>query len=92
MNKELRENVKDAIYLTSGENQSDYVNKLTENIMSLILDEVEYAGLESCLSEAIDLVEDIVKGDYTPDSFTTQPWRKAINNMTSIDSLRGSDD
>ena len=44
--KELRENIKDAIYLTSGENQSDYVNKLTEKLMSLILDEVKEAVSE----------------------------------------------
>ena len=72
--------------------QDNALDELITLIRTATLDEVEYAGLESCLSEAIDLVEDIVKGDYTPDSFTTQPWRKAINNMTSIDSLRGSDD
>ena len=43
-----------------------------------------YAEIESCLGEAIDLMEDIIKGEYVPDSFTTQPWRKALNNLTEV--------
>ena len=34
--------------------------------------------LESCLREAITLMEDVRTGEYKPDSFTTQPWRKAL--------------
>ena len=34
--------------------------------------------LTSCLSEAVDLMEDVITGDYKPDSFTTQPWRAAL--------------
>ena len=34
--------------------------------------------LISCLSEAVDLTEDVIAGDYKPDSFTTQPWRAAL--------------
>ena len=30
------------------------------------------------LSELVDLVEGIISGDYKPDSFTTQPGRKAL--------------
>lgn len=36
------------------------------------------AELEELLSEAVDLMEDVRTGDYTPDSFTTQPWKKAL--------------
>jgi len=31
--------------------------------------------IEECLSEAVDLMEDIRVGAYKPDSCTTQPWR-----------------
>jgi len=34
--------------------------------------------LEECLREAIILMEGIREGEYKPDSFTTQPWRKAL--------------
>lgn len=36
------------------------------------------AELEGCLKEAVDLMEDVITGDYRPDSFTTQPWRTAL--------------
>ncbi len=38
-------------------------------------------NLKKCLSEAVDLMEDVYSGDYSPDSFTTQPW------ITILDSL-----
>ena len=34
-----------------------------------------------CLSEAIDLMEDVRTGNYKPDSFTTQPWKKALKSL-----------
>ena len=34
--------------------------------------------LKDCLKEAVDLMEDIIKGKYEPDSFTTQPWKKIL--------------
>ena len=57
--KELREKVKDAIYLTSGENQSDYVNKLTETLISLILDEVKEAVDNDMIATVEDALEAI---------------------------------
>ncbi len=40
--------------------------------------------LSSCLEEAIDLMEDVREGKYKPDSFTTQPWRKAIDDILKL--------
>ena len=40
--------------------------------------ETENKRLRECLSEAIDLVESVRTGEYKPDSFTTQPWKKAM--------------
>ncbi|MBT8438907.1 MAG: hypothetical protein KJO91_04205 [Gammaproteobacteria bacterium] len=37
----------------------------------------ENKRLDAALAEAIDLMEDTITGDYKPDSFTTQPWKKA---------------
>ena len=34
--------------------------------------------LEECLQEAVILMEDVRTGDYEPDTFTTQPWRQAL--------------
>ena len=36
--------------------------------------------LRPCLQEACDLMEDVYRGEYTPDSLTTQPWRIALQN------------
>jgi hypothetical protein len=41
----------------------------------------KYRDVASCLDEAIDLMEDVELGGYTPDSFTTQPWRIARNRL-----------
>jgi len=35
-----------------------------------------------CLSEAIDLMNNVRSGDYIPDSFTTQPWDTLLANLT----------
>lgn len=35
-------------------------------------------SLRECAEELADLVDDIVAGNYTPDSFTTQPTRRAL--------------
>ena len=40
--------------------------------------EAKVEELESCLREAIDLMEDIREGNYKPDSFTTQPWHTVL--------------
>ena len=32
--------------------------------------------------ELADLMEDVCSGDYTPDSFTTQPMRQALAALT----------
>ena len=34
-----------------------------------------------CLKEAIILMNDVRTGDYKPDSFTTQPWEKALTDI-----------
>lgn len=34
--------------------------------------------LSECAQELADLVDEIVAGNYTPDSFTTQPIRRAL--------------
>ena len=36
------------------------------------------AELEEALKEAVDLMEDTISGEYTPDSFTTQPWKRTL--------------
>lgn len=41
--------------------------------------ENEVVEIRKCLSEAIDLMEDVITGDYKPDSFTTQPWKNALH-------------
>ena len=41
-------------------------------------DKQRIAELEAALREAIDLTEDTISGSYKPDSFTTQPWKKAL--------------
>lgn len=38
--------------------------------------------LEECLSEAVDLMEDIRVGAYKPDSVTTQPWKRILSDNT----------
>ena len=38
----------------------------------------ENEKLKDCLKEAIDLMEDTISGEYKPDSFTTQPWKRAL--------------
>ncbi len=40
----------------------------------------QVALLREALGEASDLMDDVVSrtGEYTPDSFTTQPWREAL--------------
>lgn len=40
--------------------------------------EKEIKDLRECLAEAIHLMEDVYAGDYKPDLFTTQPWRKVM--------------
>ena len=40
--------------------------------------EAKVEELTECLTEAVDLMEDIREGEYKPDSFTTQPWRAAL--------------
>jgi len=53
-------------------------NKAIEDCRLAMMKRLE--GVEEvadCLKEAIDLVDD---GDYKPDSFTTQPWKRALDN------------
>lgn len=38
----------------------------------------KYQDLAECLQEAIDLTEDSIAQNYHPDSFTTQPWKDAL--------------
>lgn len=52
-----------------------YENTTSGNRETIYGDALKYIQeLETCLSEAIDLMEGIREGDYEPDSFTTQPW------------------
>ncbi len=39
--------------------------------------------LLECLIELVSLMEAIIEGEYTPDSFTCQPAKTAINKATS---------
>ena len=52
------------------------IDKLAADRIEQLQAQVE--ELTSCLSEAVDLTEDVIAGDYKPDSFTTQPWRAAL--------------
>jgi len=38
----------------------------------------EVVRLREALDELADLMDDVVAGNYTPDSFTTQPARRAL--------------
>ena len=38
----------------------------------------ENKAIRECLQESINLMEDVRSGDYQPDSFTTQPWSRAL--------------
>lgn len=49
------------------------VKKFIENLLES--DRKEY---RECLEEAVVLMENVVSGDYKPDSFTTQPWRALL--------------
>jgi hypothetical protein len=42
---------------------------------------VEVKELQECLTEAVVLMEDVIDGKYKPHSFTTQPWRNALNEF-----------
>jgi hypothetical protein len=37
--------------------------------------------LIECLQEAIDLMESVRNGEYSPDTFTTQPWKRIISEL-----------
>jgi len=41
--------------------------------------------LFKCLSEAVDLIDDIMIGDYKPDSLTTQPWLSVLEEYKMRD-------
>lgn len=41
--------------------------------------ELSCPTIRECLEEAVDLMEDVLAGNYKPDSFTTQPWRSALS-------------
>ena len=43
------------------------------------------AELKSTLQELTDLMEDTITGEYTPDSFTTQPARAALGKEIDND-------
>ena len=43
--------------------------------------------LTTCLQEAVDLMTDVKDGTYKPDSFTVQPWRKAITNFETTSEM-----
>jgi len=49
-------------------NYTNKINHLEHHIKNLI----------AAAEELVDLMEDVRTGDYTPDSFTTQPMRMAI--------------
>lgn len=95
MNNDLREQVAKELcdlFYHHDYNFEELANYAVKRIRTATLDEVNIDELESCLGEAVDLMEDVIKGEYTPDSFTTQPWRKALNNIKAIDNLRGHDE
>jgi hypothetical protein len=40
----------------------------------------QVVGLRDCLDEATELIADIRDGNYIPDTFTTQPWKKILSS------------
>jgi len=36
------------------------------------------ASVRECLGEAVDIIEGILEGSHSPDSATTQPWKRAL--------------
>jgi len=40
---------------------------------------IELKELRECLGEAVDIVEGVLVGETELDSFTTQPWKKALS-------------
>jgi hypothetical protein len=53
------------------------------SILSMI---ARYQQMEEALSELADLVEAMLEGEYTPDSFTTQPARMALRALEPVQS------
>ena len=50
--------------------------------VATLLDIPEVKALVDALSELADLMDDIVAGEYTPDTFTTQPAHAALAAFT----------
>lgn len=64
----------DATPEKEAERKAKFVNFRKEVLQPAL----DAAGLVKALEELVDLVEDIRKGEYIPDSFTTQPARIAL--------------
>jgi broad-specificity NMP kinase len=69
---EVREMTKAEIIEAKTQHIKNHLDRITQL-------ETENKRLRECLSEAIDLVESVRTGEYKPDSFTTQPWKKALS-------------
>jgi len=83
-------NVVETFYCGAGDMVRELEKKLKEAIrdkedfyVQLMTAENERDELKSCLSEAIDLMEDVRSGDYKPDYFTTQPWKRVLESEQS---------
>lgn len=40
--------------------------------------ELVNVSVRQCLGEAVDIIDHIVEGGYSPDGVTTQPWKQAL--------------
>jgi hypothetical protein len=104
MNK-LREQVIGTIYLTSGENQSDYVNKLADELITLIRADI----LEDKTCEwhrafdghfnisCVDETKERANGNFKPSDGYSSKWNFTYcpycgGKIKAIDNLRGKSD
>lgn len=62
-------------YSIALEEYADFKEKQVDSLTAKV------EGLTDSLSEAIDLMEDVRTGRYKPDSFTTQPWKQALDGQ-----------
>ena len=54
-----------------------------KSAMQMIKDlQTKNERLKECLNEAVELMEDVENGNYTPDSFTTQPWKVELKESS----------
>lgn len=72
-------------------NKSIAYDATEKNIKNLELEMIKHFNLMSAapdllenLKEAVELMEDVISGEYKPDSFTTQHWKNAIKKAEGV--------